>query len=192
MEKSLININFAQGLDLKTDPKQVQNGKFLRLQNTIFDKGGLLQKRNGFDQLPSLPDTTYAYITTLNDNLTAIGPTIAALNAGSETWVTKGLMQPMQTSILSLIKNNANQTQCDTSISPNGLVCTVYTETTDNINFVHKYAVANSTTGQNIVEPTLLPGADPTYGTPRVFYWGIIFYNIYYTSKRLPSSIYCY
>jgi hypothetical protein len=38
--KQPLAINFAQGLDTKTDPKQVQPGKFLALQNTIFTKGG--------------------------------------------------------------------------------------------------------------------------------------------------------
>jgi hypothetical protein len=175
LQKQSVPINFSQGLDLKTDPKQVSVGKFLSLQNSIFDKGGLLQKRNGFGQLETLPDNTYAYVTTLNDNLTAIGPTIAALSIGSETWIPKGSIYPMQVSVLPLIRNNANQTQCDAAVSPNGFVCTVYSETVDGTTFTHKYAVADSTTGQNIVEPTLLPGSDPTYGTPRVF----LFYNYF-------------
>src|ERR1039457_6006451 len=130
-----ININFARGLDLKTDPKQVQIGNFLSLKNSVFDKGGLLQKRNGFGQLPSLPDTSYAYLTTLSDNLTAIGPRISALSIGTNQWVPRGTIQPMSVKTLPLIRNNANQTQCDVAISPNGLACTVYTETIDGATF---------------------------------------------------------
>ena len=174
-----ININFSQGLDLKTDPKQVNAGRFLSLKNSIFDKGGLLKKRNGFGQLPSLPDNSYAYVTTLNDNLTAIGPTIAALSKSTMQWVPKGTIQPMQVRTLPLIRNNANQTQADSAISPNGLVCTAYTETIDGTTFTHKYVVADATTGQNIIEPTLLPSADATYGTPRVFVLGKYFIIIY-------------
>ena len=48
LTKQPLSINFAAGLDLKTDPFQVSPGKFLGLANSIFTKGGLLQKRNGF------------------------------------------------------------------------------------------------------------------------------------------------
>lgn len=171
-----LNINFSQGLDTKTDPKQVQVGKFLTLENSIFTKAGLLQKRNGFGQLTSLPDTSYSYLTTLNGNLTAIGSNIAALGIGPDQWVSKGSIQPMQVNTLPLIRNNANQTQADAAVSPTGLVCTVYTETVDEVNFTYKYVVADSTTGQNIIEPTVIPGSA---GTPRVFLLGYYFVIIF-------------
>jgi hypothetical protein len=73
LQKQAIALNFAQGLDTKTDPWQVQFGKFLALDNSIFTTGNRLTKRNGYAELPSLPNDTFAYLTTLNDNLTAFG-----------------------------------------------------------------------------------------------------------------------
>lgn len=58
LEKSNIPIAFAQGLDTKTDPKQIPAGKFLNLENAVFLKTGEIRKRNGFKQylqLTSLP-----------------------------------------------------------------------------------------------------------------------------------------
>jgi hypothetical protein len=178
LQKNNLNINFGQGLDTKTDPWQVQAGKMLSLQNTIFDKGGLLQKRNGFGSLPSLPNNTSTFLTTFNGDLTAIGTNLNAYSSGSKTWLTKGTIQPLTLDTLTLIRNNLNQTQSDSVVAPNGLVCTVYTET-DGTSFFYKYAIADSVTGQNFIAPTLLPTVHATLGTPKVFLMNFYFIIVY-------------
>jgi hypothetical protein len=158
IQKQALDISFAQGLDQKTDPKRVQVGKFTSLQNSVFTKEGLLTKRNGYAQLSTLPNNTYAYLTTLNGNLTAVGTSIAALDNGNETWVQKGNIQPMTVNTLPLLTNNFNQTAVDCAVASNGLVCTVYSEFNGTAT-VYKYAVSDSITGQNIVAPTILSGS---------------------------------
>lgn len=180
IQKQPVPINFSSGLDLKTDPFQVQPGKFLSLENTIFSKGGLLQKRNGFEQLADLPDTSYKYINTFNGNLTAIGPTLAAYSESSQDWVTKGSIVPIQLDTLSLIRSSSNQTQVDTVLASNGLICTVYTDT--NPSTTYKYAIADSTTGQNIIAPTTIASASES---PRVFLLGNYFIVLYSQSTNL-------
>lgn len=175
-------INFSKGLDTKTDPWQVSIGNFLALQNSVFTKAGLLQKRNGYGQLTSLPDSQSTHMTTLNGNLTSIGNKINAYNFGSESWVSKGTIQPAELSTLSLIRNNLNQTQSDSAIAPNGLICSVYTEVNAGIS-AYKYAVADAITGQNIISPTAIPVASGTVtGSPRVFLLGknfvVVFTNV--------------
>lgn len=180
--KQAIDISFAQGVDTKTDPKRVQSGKFLSLQNTVFNKGGLLQKRNGYAKLSTLPANNYSYLTTFNGNLTAVGNNIAAYNTGNNAWVSKGMLEPLSVSTLPLIRNNLNQTMCDSAISANGLMCTVYLETNGSTTTA-KYAIANAVTGQNIVAPAVIPVASGTVtGGLRVFYLGtnfiIVFTNV--------------
>lgn len=175
-------INFKDGLDTKTDPWQVSIGKFLRLVNSVFTKGNLLLKRNGYPKLTDLPNATFSYLTTLNDNLTAIGPSIGAYNSSSETWVTKGSISPMALSVLSLIRNSVNQIQCDSAIAANGLICTVYTQNNSSTS-TYYYVIADSVTGQNIVAPTLIPPlTGAVTGSPRVFllgqYFVIVFTNV--------------
>lgn len=175
-------INFKDGLDTKTDPWQVSIGKFLRLVNSVFTKGNLLLKRNGYPKLTDLPNATFSYLTTLNDNLTAIGPSIGAYNASSETWVTKGSISPMALSVLPLIRNSVNQIQCDSAIAANGLICTVYTQNNSSTS-TYYYVIADSVTGQNIVAPTLIPPlTGAVTGSPRVFllgqYFVIVFTNV--------------
>ncbi len=170
--KQGIDISFAQGLDTKTDPKRVAVGNFVSLENTIFTKGGLLQKRNGYGALTSLPNTTYTYLSTFNDNLTAVGTNIAAYSSSNATWVTKGSIQPLSLNVLPLLRNNLNQTACDSAVASNGLVCTVYLEYNGSTT-TNKYVIADSITGQNIVQPSVIPVASGTVsGGMRVFVLG--------------------
>lgn len=179
LQKQSFPVNFSQGLDLKTDSKQVQLGKFLALSNTIFDKGGELIKRNGFGSLPSLPDSSSLFVTTFNDNLTAVGTAFNAFSQSNSTWVNKGAIQAADVKTLPLIRSNTNQSQADTALSPNGLVCTVYTDNipvSGTLTPMYRYAVANSVTGQNIVAPTdITPSSGSVAGAPRVFLLGTHF-----------------
>lgn len=185
LPKVPFNINFQNGLDTKTDPFQIPPGKFLSFQNIVFNKGGLLQKRNGYGSLTNLPDDTSTAITTFNGNLTAIGNKIQAYIDGSQTWVDKGTLRPARLSTLPLVRSNTNQSQCDSAVSTNNLICTVFTDNVpsggSNV-AVYKYVVADSITGQNIVNPTPIPVTSGAItGSPRVFllgkYFVIVFTN---------------
>lgn len=182
VEKQAVDFSFAQGLDTKTDPKRVPIGKLLKLQNSVFKKGGLLQKRNGYASLADLPDSTYQYLTTFNENLTAIGPTIAAYNNGSDTWVSKGSIQPLSLTTLPVIRNNLNQTACDIAVAPNLTACAVYLES-DGSTTTAKYVIFDSVTGQNIKAPAVIPVSSGTVtGGLRVYVLGnnfvIVFTNV--------------
>jgi hypothetical protein len=184
LTKQNVDINFSQGVDTKTDPYQVPIGKFLALVNSIFLKGNLLTKRNGYGPLASLPDSTSTFATTFNGALTAIGTKLEAYSSGYMQWSNKGNIQPIALNTLPLIRNNTTQSQVDTAISSNGLICTVYTDQ-DPTNLgasIYRYAIADVNTGQNIVAPTTIATADASFGTPRVFLLGNYFV-IVYTNK---------
>ena len=175
LNKQPININFGQGLDTKTDPFQVQPGKFLGLTNSIFDKAGRLTKRNGFQSLTSLPDNTSTYLTTFNSALTAIGNKIEVYSSSNQQWVNKGPIQPINLNTLPLIRSNNNQSAVDSAIAPNGFVCTAFIDNVGGV-AITKYVVADSATGQNITAPVQIPvvSGTPT-GFARVFVLGTYF-----------------
>lgn len=193
LTKSSVPINFSQGLNTKTDPFQVAPGQFLSLENSVFDKGGQLTKRNGYAALTPLPDTNALYATTFNGNLTAIGSDLQAYSASTATWVNKGALKPLQLNTLPLIRSSTNQSQADTAIAANGLVCTVFTDNVPVANVVtpiYKYVIANSVTGQNIVPPTvIIPTSGTVVGSPRVFllgrYFIIVFTNLISATNHL-------
>lgn len=181
LNKQSLSINFSQGLDTKTDPNQVSPGKFLSLQNTIFDRGGLLQKRNGYGALTAITTSTPTYITTFNDNLIAAGSKLSAYSQGAMTWVDKATVTPLQLSTMPLVRSSTNQIQADSVVSDGGLICTVYTD--DSGSSAYKYVIADSQTGQNIVAPTVItPTSGTLTGSPRVFllgsYFIIVFSNV--------------
>lgn len=182
LEKQPIPINFSQGLDTKTDPFQIPIGKFLSLENSVFNKGGMLQKRNGFSRLASLPDTNSTYLTTFNGNLTAIGNELTAYSQASNTWIEKGAIQPVSVETLPIVRNNLNQIQGDIAVSNSGSACVAYSESNGSSVSI-KYAIIDSVTGQNITPPVQVPvtSGTPT-GSPRVFvlgsYFIIVFTNV--------------
>ena len=98
LQKQNINIPFAQGVDTKTDPNQIPIGKFLSLQNSVFNKGNQLTKRNGFQRLTNLSASNLNTLTTYNGNLTAIGQSLYAFSADSEQWFNKGDIESVQLS----------------------------------------------------------------------------------------------
>lgn len=184
IQKQNLNLNFSSGLDTKTDPFQVSPGKFLALQNTIFQKGGLLQKRNGYAMLTSLPDATTTTVTTFNGNLTALSQSLNAYSQASASWVNKGNFQPLRMNTLPLIRTTNTQTQADATLASNGLICTVFTDTPPS-GTTYNYAVADSTTGQIIVPPTaIVPTSGTVNGSPRLFILNGFFVVVYSTSTN--------
>lgn len=184
LQKQPASINFAQGLDTKTDPYQVEVGKFVALQNSIFDKVGRLTKRNGFGALTALPNTNGKQATTFSGNLTVIGDTLQSYSTGTTQWTNKGSIQLASLKTLPLYRSSNNQSQADAVVSANGLVCTVYTDNPAS-GVVYKYVVADSVTGQNIVEATTIAATNGTINnTPRVFLLGSYFIIAFGTSSN--------
>ena len=163
LQKQPVSINFAQGLDTKTDDKQVAPGKFLNLQNSIFTKAGLLSKRNGFGIMPNmglLPGVRS--LTTYATGLIAVGSQIQAYSSESTSWVNKGAIQNINVDVQPLVRMSIGQTVVDTALASNGLACTVFMGT-DGVAY---YQVADSVTGQSIVSITAIAAGATA---PRVF-----------------------
>ena len=205
LQKQAVNINFMQGLDTKTDPYQVQMGKFLSLTNSVFTTTGRLTKRNGFAQITELPHplvdnaTQYSSFTnfpapvntntlaqiegsgflykasgsqweiqpsqtnlmTLNDNLLATGSNLYAYSTNTNQWLNQGLIQPVNLSTQSMVRNSSSQTSPDAGITSSGLTCLAYAD-----NGALYYHIIDNNTGQQIVPRTLIANAT---NAPRVF-----------------------
>lgn len=165
--KQPVPVNFAKGLDTKTDDKQVALGNFLELQNSVFDKLGRLTKRNGFANITTLPNANQTTLTTLNDNLLATGSNLYAFSQDTNQWLNQGLVQPVQLSSQPLVRVSTSQSSPDTAIASTGLTCLVYVD-----NSLAYYQISDSTTGQQIVPRTALSA---TATNPRCFVLGRYF-----------------
>lgn len=131
-----ISLSFAQGVDTKTDPKQVVAGKLLDLKNAVFGTLREIRKRNGYQ---AISGTVTNYITGLN--LTKVPGSIAAGNllasykdelvetdgfnlfSKSDSdlgFVYKGRLENASTSAIPVMKNNSSQLNADSAINPAG------------------------------------------------------------------------
>lgn len=167
LQKQSIPVNFGQGLDTKTDPFQVQLGKFEALTNSVFDVQGRITKRNGFANITKLPDANQTTLTTLNDNLLATGSNLFAYSKDTDQWIDQGLVQPVTLDILPLVRVSTSQTSPDTAVSASGVLCLAYVD-----NGAVYFQVSDSTTGQQILSRQLLAGVG---ASPRVYLLGRYF-----------------
>ena len=62
LDRQTVSIALTQGLDTKSDPKQVIPGKLVTLENGYFKRTGSILKRPGYVPLPtsSVPATPMA------------------------------------------------------------------------------------------------------------------------------------
>lgn len=171
LQKQSANLNFAQGIDTKTDPYQVDFGKFLSLTNMVFDTAKRLTKRNGFAQITTLPNELQTTLTTLNDNLIATGSNLYAFSADTNQWLNQGLVQPVTLKTQPMVRVSTSQSSPDSATYTNGLTCVTYTD-----NSVAYYHVIDSNTGQQILPRTSLGS---TSRESRVFILGRFFIVIF-------------
>ncbi len=161
LTKQPIPLNFARGLDLKTDPYQTTLGSFLALSNSVFTTTGRLTKRTGFANLTRLSINTQTTVTTLADNLLTTGSELYAFSEPTNQWIDKGTIQPVQLEVQSMVRSSTSQTGQDLAISPSGLACLAYMDSGNSY-----YQISDSSNGQQIVPRTLLATGAVN---PRVF-----------------------
>lgn len=154
LPKQNLSIPFGQGVDTKSDPKQVQPGKLLALVNSVFTAGNLLQKRNGFGELPSLPEAS-STLTTFGGALTAIGKTLNSYAPETKAWYNKGAITSVDTDVMPVVRSSTSQTAQDSAVTSDGLSCTVWSDSSGS----YKYQINDTTSLGVLVSATSLPAS---------------------------------
>lgn len=178
VQKQALNINFAQGLETKADPWQVEPGKMLEMVNTVFNKTGMLTKRNGFEGLASLPKPAN-YVTTYRDNLVAIKDDLMVLASTNDTWYDRGDCDRTQLDTISLTRTANSQLITDTAVG-SGLACTVWKDSSSEC----YYQISDLASGVTLQPPVSLGPVNH----PRVFANGS-FFVISYVTNTPPWSL---
>lgn len=151
LQPQVISLPFGVGIDTKTNPKLVPIGKLLALSNTIFQTGGLLQKRNGYLKLVDINDTTVNTLTTFSGSLTAVGTSLYNFAPENNTWYNKGAICSVQLDVLPLVRSATSQSQQDAAVAPSGFVCTVWKDSDG----TSKYQITDGNSGQMIAAASL-------------------------------------
>jgi len=190
LERQKIVVPLAQGVDTKTDEKQVEAGKLLELENGIFTRLRSLQKRHGnsaFSQnIANTPGTQISAGIGLaefgNELLEADGERLYSYNQGAENWADKGAYIHSYVTQFPVIKDGYEQTMPDGATSSGGTQLYAY-EDSSAPNLI-KYCLIDGQTQQ-----TLLPSSTLTTDgiKPRVLVTDTVFavYFIEASSNRL-------
>lgn len=141
IEKQPVNINFALGVDQKTDPFQIKPGRFLSLKNRVFTKGGRLDKRFGYTALAKTVTNDPGFTEfNLVPSSVAVGRGLANFNSElvladglqlysyaptADKWSYKGRKEICSTDKQSVFKNNKNNLTQDSAYNET-LGLTVY------------------------------------------------------------------
>src|SRR5271169_2976185 len=95
--KQLVPISFGQGLDTKTDPRQVIPGKLLSAQNVVFPTALQFSKRNGYIDLVNVPSSTGLSLSTFKNELIAMdGQSLYSYVPSSQIMTNKGAMPAVE------------------------------------------------------------------------------------------------
>lgn len=176
LQRQVVTLPFALGVDTKTDDKQVALGKLMQLENGVFSTLKQLRKRNGYAALPRDVMTTSGFsrldtasaLTSYRDELLALGRSTSApteerlfsYSDGSTQWVDKGALTTCRVSTESVSRSTVNRTCVDGTTTVAGLQVYAWEEAG-----AVRYSVVDTTSGQVVLASGLVAA---TGARPRV------------------------
>ena len=165
--KDSIKVNFSGGLDLKSDPKQIDASEFLALNNMVFTTGGRLTKRNGFaggytktvnspnpaltfSAVPGTLTSATKIFSYNNELLLNDSWNLYSWDAAATAWNYKGRSTQVSLATQSVIANGAlTFYSCDCSIDATSGIKVFAASANDGVHSY--YSIQDTTTGQFIV-----------------------------------------
>lgn len=176
LEKQTLPIAFGQGIDTKTDPKQVIPGKLTDLQNGSFQTNKEIRKRPGYSSLPSL--SAGVGIQSYNDELISLdGSSLYSYNSNGASQALKGTCPNLTLSTQTVVRTTTQQTNQDSAINGT-LKCFVWYDSIGHLG----YSVIDTVTGQSIVNNQTLSA---TGTVVKVLSLGANFVVIYFDTNSV-------
>lgn len=178
LQKQPVPVVLQQGVDTKSNPKTVVQGKLLELENGVFTKIGQLSKRNGYTSFTRSINASGASVSsvvglgTRGDELVLLdGATLYTRSAALDTWVSRGQVSTCTVKERQVTRNSYVQSY-STSVTSNGITVVAWQ---DSRSTGIRATVLDATTGavfQNDV--SLGTGVSPkivVFGTEFVIFW---------------------
>jgi hypothetical protein len=186
LQRQAIPVPFSKGLDTKTDPKQVIQGKLLTLENGIFTSPGRLRKRNGYIALSKIIEDVG--LTTIfegsglanfkNELLLLTGTECYSYSDSTSRWSDKHTLTNVQLSSSQIVRNTYNQTTPDVALDITGLEVVTYQDSRGG----SRYTVIDVETGEQLVSDKLIT---LTAEKPKAFALGNFLVILYLDSGNL-------
>lgn len=156
LQKTNVSLSFKDGLDTKTDPKQVVFGKLLNLLNGKFISPTRIQKRNGYAQVgPALPSNNGVDLIAYNNELVSFdGEQVYSYSTETNSQILKGNKIAVDLETTPIIRNNYYQIQPDSATHTNGLQMFVYADSQNH--YTIRYSLIDTATGNFISRDVVL------------------------------------
>jgi hypothetical protein len=162
LQRQNIVVPLAQGVDTKTDEKQVEAGKLLELENGIFTRLRSIQKRHGNVALSqSIANTPGSQVEAGiglaefgDELLLADGERLYSYDQGSGNWADKGPYIHTFITQFPVVKDSYEQTMPDGATAANGTQLYAYEDSSAS-NLI-KYCVIDGQTKQTLLVSTTL------------------------------------
>ena len=149
-------LQLGQGVDTKTDPKQIQIGKLAELENATFQSTNRLTKRPGSAQLAASSSPAQGNaIASFKDELVVMdGSSVSSYGKQFDNLIAKGTKIAVDVTTESIIKNSYQQTSPDSCLL-NGLSAYVWQDSQGGCH----YSVFDNATQQLIINNQAIAGA---------------------------------
>lgn len=195
LQRQQIAVNFAQGLDTKSDPKQVQ-GKLLSLENGVFTSPGRIKKRNGYKKVASALAGAQKVASFKSELLAIDGSNLYSYSDATARWEDQGVCRSLRVTRDPVW--HASTAQYPSSATIGGLTLTAYAYIPDTARsgvaaYSIRYSVKDQVTGQEIVSDKALATSGAfmcrvvAVGTSFIVFWvEAPAYQLYYSV--IPSS----
>src|SRR3954468_11098616 len=98
LQTQTITIPFVKGVETKLDPKLVDDGSLLELENASFAEDGTPDRRNALVELEG-SDLSHApsHVTTYGNQLLSVaGKTLYSYSPGTDSQTARGTVSPCQ------------------------------------------------------------------------------------------------
>ncbi len=192
VQRQVITMPLAQGVDTKTDPKQVVAGKLLELENGVFTTTKSIQKRPGHVALGKRVTNgassaagveAGAALAVYGDELLlADGDRLYSRNEAANAWTDKGPFVSVSVDKFSVVRDTRSQKAQDGATHSSGMQVYAWEDSSGGV----RYAVIDGGTGQVVVPSTLL---SVTGIKPRVLVIGGIFLVYFYDTSATTLKV---
>lgn len=158
LDKQNIPIAFVQGIETKSDRKQVVPGRLLRLENGRFTSPKQIKKRDGYAALNTDIDSggdidMGAGLATFQHELLEFdGTSLYSYSVSNELWTNKGQVTSLELTLAPVIRNTYIQTSPDMAQHPSGLQVFAWEDSRGG----SRYSIVDNITGQALVQDVLI------------------------------------
>lgn len=155
VQTQIVPIQLGQGIDTKSDPRQLKPGKLSALENGLFTPGGEIVKRPGFSPQSTGP-TAGIGLTTYNNELIELdGQSLWSLSQGQNVFNNKGTLVVTQLATSTVIRNTHTQTNADSAQS-GSYACYAWIESYVSVagattSLGGLYSIVDNSTGQSVI-----------------------------------------